>query len=366
MYTVVRMDNGIQKDNKSMVMNKRQLEAALQDLLPFNTLKIEPHFVFKGLQADFLIEISVQSQSLSLVGEIMEGEKLSRFEQRIRHLKSILEDKPDMIPVVISKYFSPQKREICKKMEVNFLDFSGNAYLKHGNIYIDRIGFPNLFPERRRGRGIFSDKASLILRAMLSEGKLWGVRALASKIGLDPGYVSRVFKEMERKDYLIREKGKFRLKEPKILLEDWIHFYDYRKNRFDNYFCLSKSPGDIIERLWNLEILDNMEYALGFHAGANLVSPHAVFDSVHIYISNPDSMDYFVRALDLKSVERGANLIFVSPYYKHSVFYDRQRIKKLWVVSNIQLYLDLFKFPLRGIEQAEHIYDRYLKDLVER
>ena len=97
-----------------------------------------------------------------------------------------------------------------KKMEVNFLDFSGNAYLKHGNVYIDRMGFPNLFPERRRGRSIFSDKASLIPRAMLNEVKLWGVRALASKIGLDPGYVSRVFKEMENQGYLIREKGKFR------------------------------------------------------------------------------------------------------------------------------------------------------------
>jgi len=44
-------------------------------------------------------------------------------------------------------------------------------------------------------------------------------------------------------------------------------------------------------------------------------------------------------------------LILLFPYYKHSVFYDKQKIKNLWVVSNIQLYLDLYKYPLRGIEQ---------------
>ena len=188
---------------------RKQLEASLKSLLPFDIVKFQPHFFIEELQADFLAEISVQNQRLRLVGEIVEGESLFRFEQRIRHLKSALEDRPGMVPIVISKYFSPQKREAFKKMGVNFLDFSGNAYLKHGNIYIDRMGFPNLFPESRRGRGIFSDKASLILRAMLNEDRLWGVRELANKIGLDPGYVSRLFKEMEKQDRLVREKGKF-------------------------------------------------------------------------------------------------------------------------------------------------------------
>jgi len=34
-------------------------------------------------------------------------------------------------------------------------------------------------------------------------------------------------------------------------------------------------------------------------------------------------------------------------------------------LRNIQLYLDLYKFPLRGIEQAEHFYEKRLKDLIE-
>jgi hypothetical protein len=33
------------------------------------------------------------------------------------------------------------------------------------------------------------------------------------------------------------------------------------------------------------------------------------------------------------------------------------------VVSDIQLYLDLHGYPVRGREQAEHLYDRRLKML---
>jgi hypothetical protein len=46
--------------------------------------------------------------------------------------------------------------------------------------------------------------------------------------------------------------------------------------------------------------------------------------------------------------------------YDEGVFYQTQKIstpfgKKIPVVSNIQLYMDLFNNPARGAEQAEHL-----------
>jgi hypothetical protein len=70
--------------------------------------------------------------------------------------------------------------------------------------------------------------------------------------------------------------------------------------------------------------------------------------------------------LKLKEVDQGANIEFLFPYYKHSVFWDVQKAKDLWVVSDIQLYLDLYNYPIRGLEQAEHLYGKRLKNVINK
>ncbi len=69
--------------------------------------------------------------------------------------------------------------------------------------------------------------------------------------------------------------------------------------------------------------------------------------------------------LKLKDSEKGANFIFLLPYYKNSVFYGMQRIKNLRVVSDLQLYLDLYNYPVRGLEQAEHLYEKRRSQMIE-
>jgi len=55
-----------------------------------------------------------------------------------------------------------------------------------------------------------------------------------------------------------------------------------------------------------------------------------------------------VEKLKLREAGKGFNLIFLLPYYKHSVFHGKERIGKLWVVSDLQLYLDLYNYPSRA------------------
>jgi hypothetical protein len=69
--------------------------------------------------------------------------------------------------------------------------------------------------------------------------------------------------------------------------------------------------------------------------------------------------------MKLREAEEGVNLIFLLPYYKHSVFYGKQRIRSVWVVSDLQLYLDLHNHPIRGLEQAEHLYEKRLRHIIE-
>jgi hypothetical protein len=54
-----------------------------------------------------------------------------------------------------------------------------------------------------------------------------------------------------------------------------------------------------------------------------------VYNEVHIYVPNWDSINWFVEKLKLREAQEGAHFVFLLPYYKHSVFYDKQNIRGL-------------------------------------
>jgi hypothetical protein len=288
------------------------------------------------------------------------------FKEKISLLKSYAIQDPDSVPVILAEYLSANKREECQKAGIYFLDMSGNVFLEYDGLYIERTGFPNRFPEKRKGRGPFSDKASLILRAMFpSRGKLWGVRELAESVSLNPGFVSRMARELVKRRYVKRVGSKLRIRDPKSILEDWVREYDYKKNKAVRYFCLAKGPDEIISKVKEAHISESVQYAFGLHAGANIISPYAVYNEAHVYIPSLDDITSLAKKLKLKEAEEGANFVFLLPHYKHSVFYDKQKLRGLWVVSDLQLYLDLYNYPIRGLEQAEHLYEKRLRHIIE-
>jgi hypothetical protein len=65
--------------------------------------------------------------------------------------------------------------------------------------------------------------------------------------------------------------------------------------------------------------------------------------------------------LELKELVRGGNIHIVRPLYKKSVFYGARTIKGHKVVSDLQLFLDLYGYKPRGREHAE-----YLKKTLEK
>jgi hypothetical protein len=124
---------------------------------------------------------------------------------------------------------------------------------------------------------------------------------------------------------------------------------------------LAPDMKSILQRIRKIDIPRKVEYALSVQAGAELVAPHAVYKEVHMYVSDGEGIEFFKKELDLKNADQGANLVLMMPYYKHSVFYDSREVENLRVVSDIQLYIDLYRYPVRGREQAEHLYAKRLE-----
>ncbi len=315
---------------------------------------------------DFRGSIRFRDQEFDIAGEVVSQNSSAIFKDKLGRLKAFASHENEIVPVVVAQYLSEGKREACKKAGINYIDLSGNVLLSFENLYIERVGFPNRFPEERRGRNPFSDKASLILRLLLSHKKrLWGIRELAGELDLDPGFVSRMARELENRNYAARVNSKLRIRNAKSILEDWVREYNYKKNRESRFFCLAKRPEEIIAKLSGAEIPSDIPYALGLQAGSSLISPYAVFDSVHIYVRDQQAINYFKKQLELEEARQGENVVLMLPYYKHSAFYGRQKAKNLWVVSDLQLYLDLYNYPIRGLEQAEHLFEKRLSSVIK-
>ena len=347
----------------------KNLEEDLKILIPIQELSFyieEKNIPNSGQAPDFIASISYNNQCFKLMGEILSQKYLPVFKNKISKLKSYVKDHQDCSGLIISPYLSQDRRDECKNADINFIDLSGNVFIKLDGLYIEREGFPNRFPEKRNGRSLFSDKASLVLRAMMqkNEGN-WGIRQLANEAGLDPGFVSRLARELEDRDYAVRSGSAIKLREPKFILDDWVRDYKHKKNHAYPFFCMAENPEQILDRMRGLSIGDQKNYVLSFHAGASLIAPYAVFNEVHVYVQDHEDIEFFRENLGLREANGGANFILAIPFYKNSAFYRKQKAKDLWVASDIQLYLDLYHYPLRGLEQAEYLYDKRLKSVIE-
>jgi hypothetical protein len=337
-----------------------ELEKSLKGLIPIPGLEILIESS-PTQQWDIVAKFDYHGLCFDIIVEVVAVNSLPVFQNKINKLKSS-GDEEFAVPVLAASYLSPQRQALCRDSGIFFIDLSGNIHIAYRSFFIERVGFPNKYPEKRQRRGPFSDKASLILReTMKNRNRQWGIRELAQKLVLDPGYVSRIAKSLEASGYVTRSIRKLSIRSPREILEDWVRFYDFKKNELNPFFIQASSVDSILQHLHKIKIARKMKYALSVQAGASLVAPHAVFKEVHLYVENRQGIEYFIEKLDLRGAPQGANLVLMLPYYKHSVFYDPREIDGLRVVSDIQLYLDLYSYPVRGREQAAYLFDKRLK-----
>jgi len=317
-----------------------------------------PHSV----KPDLLLKLSASNKTYHLVVEIISSSSRAIFLNKIEQIKK----KADLchsLPLVIAPYLSSGQRSLCRDNQVFFIDLSGNQWISAEGILIEREGFKNKHPEAREGRNPFSDKASLIIRELIvNYGKARGVRELADNLGLSAGFVSKMAAELDKRGYIQKSQNGLLLINPEELIDDWVNHYNIRDNRQERYFLTAISVDEVLLKIKELDLPES-GYAISAQAGANLVYKHAAHDVVYVYVEDDQMRKYFARSLKLERVERGENIILMKPKYKKSVFYQSRKIQGLNVVSDLQLYLDLYHYPKRGREQAEKIYDLKLAPL---
>ena len=212
--------------------------------------------------------------------------------------------------------------------------------------------------KKKKFKNLFSDKASIVIRMMMQNPeKEWVVRDFSSTELLSIGMAQEVLQSMEIKGYIERIKQGPKsfsvLTNPEKLMTDWLKWYDFEKNGIETFYSPDKN---VLKKMKSF--LKGKEYGLTLHPGANLITSFVRTTDIYLYIKTEnwekDILSIRER-LGLKELVRGGNIHFVDPFYRNSMFNEIQIIEGYPVVSNLQLYLDLYHFQPRGREHAEYL-----------
>lgn len=264
-------------------------------------------------------------------------------------------------PIWILPRGDTKLRQELRERDENFVDLAGAIRLHLPWMVIDRTDLePVRPPTVRETRNPFSDRASLMLRTMLDAGpdKAWNVRELAEAAGVSLGLGSYVTSALERRGLIkVKTTGRakwIQLTDPVPVIEHWTRAYNWRANTAVAFHAPVGSPQRFLQRL--PAVLDDHRWALTLHAGAALVAPHTAWDLIHVYVDS-ESTDELLKIGLRQGWEagNGGKVVLMHPFYKTSAWHGSRRIDDLPVVSNLQLILDLWYYPVRGREQAEHL-----------
>lgn len=262
--------------------------------------------------------------------------------------------------VLCAPYISAKVGEMLKSHRVGYIDLSGNCWLDLGFLFVDRSGQANRFKRPKEQQKLFAARASRIVRTMLENpAKDWTLQELAQTAGVSLGLVHRVAKALEERLFAEKRWGRFTLLDPGGLLDAWKSWYIEQRIRWQRYYW----PMAQDVRAGMYEIAKNaraveVRYALTGPAAASLLVPYLMVSGIHCYVDTLKPS--LLETLKADPIPSGGNLWF-NIIQKEDIFLGSHPVEDLYVVSDIQMYLDLCALGGRGEEAAHILRERRLR-----
>jgi len=275
---------------------------------------------------------------------------------------------PDVVPVLAIPRSSKRERRALRDHHVNHMDLAGNVWIRSPGLFVSTEGARP--PQTRRpgkGRNPFSKKASLVPRVLLAHPSAsWRVRDMAEEASLSVGYSSEVLQCMVERGHAAETPDGFRLKDPVALLTEWSGVYRWEDNQVHS-FVVPLGKSELVTKACMILRAEGVEYFLTLLSAADRIMQYVEHDQVHMYASNLTraAEDALRSSLYAEPVQRGGNFHVLKPYYGDAVRYGAEEIDGIRSVSDVQLFLDLIHYPVRGPEAAAAVLKRRLGPRLE-
>ncbi|MFV8342262.1 type IV toxin-antitoxin system AbiEi family antitoxin [Flavobacterium sp. XS2P39] len=136
-------------------------------------------------------------------------------------------DKEKSTLLFIAKYISKSSANLLKNSNLNYLDASGNAYIKKDDLFICIEGQKTDKYDKDQSRAFQEAGLKLILLLLSKpESLVYSYRELSDKTDVSIGSVSNIFSELEDLKFVLRTKQKRIIKNKKELIERWVIAYN--------------------------------------------------------------------------------------------------------------------------------------------
>lgn len=346
-------------------LQRKEAQTRLQGLLarvPFVSIggaEMPPLFGLLGPRPpDFLMSVQAGNDRWRLACEVKGQLQPRQARMAALEIKDYVArlGEPNVYPVLLASYISPESAEICQQAGVGHVDFAGNCRLAFGHVFIERTGASNPKAEKRGLRSLFSPKAARILRCMLrGPGVIWRVKELEEKAGVSLGQVSNVRKALLEREWAEARSDGLILRRADALLDAWRDAYEKRRSKRNRYYTMLR--GDALEQQIRaaLNAAGQGEHALlASFSAAHWQAPFARYPT-QVFYADEVGESILQQWLQLEPVTKGENVIIELPA-DEGIFSDRDEAAPgIWCTGLAQTYLDLYSAGERGVEAAEHL-----------
>jgi hypothetical protein len=253
--------------------------------------------------------------------------------------------------IIMTRYIPPQLAKVLREMDIQFLDTAGNAYINKPPVYIDIQG------KRLTAMGwtTINEKAGArqaglrVIFAILCKKELINAtyREIAVAAGTALGTVDRVFKDLNKRNYItIVNKRERRFNKKRELLDWWVGAYIenlYPKLVMGNY------ETDNIDKLIETDLV-KFDAQWGGELAAGRLTNYLKAERITIYTD--ENIADLIFLLRLRNRPEGKIEI------RKRFWNFEDKLRKKGIVDPILVYADLLATgDPRNIETARIIYD---------
>ncbi|PIN81837.1 hypothetical protein COV11_01090 [Candidatus Woesearchaeota archaeon CG10_big_fil_rev_8_21_14_0_10_30_7] len=194
-----------------------------------------------------------------------------------------------------------------------------------------------------------------IIRVLVNLDRSTTILEISKLSNSSLGGTSKIINQLIDAEYLLKSKGRIKLKSKKKLVKAWGYCVSINETINFDFICAEK-PKYAMEKIKNLAQKNNLNYAFTLLSATEIFNPYVYPDKVDLYIKKED-FDTWKELLLKNNIypsEKGNITLYLS---KENVFFNSLNINNYYIVSPPQLYIDLFSKGGRYGEAAEKILE---------